>query len=1160
MRFDTIHIPAFGPFTDFSRDFENNGHDIHLVYGANEAGKSSLLRGIHQMFYGIPAHSNDTFVHEKTKLRIGGSISHNTKKLSFLRKKGRANTLLDPQGNTIDDAELGTFLGTVNGEFFDSMFGLDTQSLRDGADALLSGEGDLGTQLFSASLGGTPIEAAITKLEAEADSLFKGSGSKNKSILPALKAYKEGEKLANSSATKVTAWNALLKDIKSAQAAFDCVDQRLSENRSRALQLSNLTSALPTYSKFLQLSSQLEANSAPDVSSDFIPRFRSTLAQQKDLSRSLQIQQQSILDQQQDLAKIPDSDAALQHIVEVEVLSNGFETYLANLEAVEQLQREIESLESTLQIYSEQLELDSPDQIDQLSTISEIQHSQFKQLAQALSKQELRRQLAESELTEIESNIAQHQDDQQCFSNSSDTSELEDLIQLSESHAAELPHQEVREEEAQKLSHRKDILVSQLKLGSLADPAIAESDIPGLAVPSEDAIQQQLQRENDLLENLQSHQHKIEGYEEELATEQSQLDRLKAQAAIYSHADLTTARQSRDSQLSDISVTVSAEKTLTADTFTQLSTAINLADTIADALHSNAENIAMAETHLVKIESLTLKKQNSERYKQEVLNDLEKWSTAWQARCAAIPVQLQSPADMLQWRSQWHELCTTIEDLNERQRRIEKHSEQGQRLIAQMQLTVQSKDNNFRALLSHLKSEFKAATRGQGKLEAAQTALVSAQLKRTSAIEKFDLAESALADSQSSWSTLCAGDDFPVNSHPDQVLALIDKRGLAQQEAISYNSNLKELETKTKSVENYSSKASELTQLLLDENSDDVSLSVPQLKQHIAIAQQAHTKAATINDSITAEQRKLPALELQINDLDAELQKFLEQVPVGELDAMEAAILTIESKAKLSEALASQRDTLQSLANQGKQNDLDTFFAELDGLDPDQLKLELDALAATAQPLQHERDTSLKALDEFKQQQHALQQASDTAAAHKQDAANALALLVTDTERFIRLQYAISFLRDQVEAFRKKSQGPMIEKTSHYFSALTSNRYSGVAAQLDDKGKPQLVALRRNGDTNLEVHTAGLSEGTADQLYLALRLAAIDLHLDKHTPIPLILDDLLMTFDDERTRALLPVLVELSKKTQILIFTHHSHLNALAQQTSPELQLHQLTG
>ena len=87
------------------------------------------------------------------------------------------------------------------------------------------------------------------------------------------------------------------------------------------------------------------------------------------------------------------------------------------------------------------------------------------------------------------------------------------------------------------------------------------------------------------------------------------------------------------------------------------------------------------------------------------------------------------------------------------------------------------------------------------------------------------------------------------------------------------------------------------------------------------------------------------------------------------------------------------------------------------------------------------------------------------------------------------------------------------------------------------------------------VETSGLSEGTGDQLYLALRLAAIDLHLENHPPIPLILDDLLMTFDDERTKALLPVLKDLSRRTQILIFTHHSHLKELVGQ---EVEVHDL--
>ena len=87
-----------------------------------------------------------------------------------------------------------------------------------------------------------------------------------------------------------------------------------------------------------------------------------------------------------------------------------------------------------------------------------------------------------------------------------------------------------------------------------------------------------------------------------------------------------------------------------------------------------------------------------------------------------------------------------------------------------------------------------------------------------------------------------------------------------------------------------------------------------------------------------------------------------------------------------------------------------------------------------------------------------------------------------------------------------------------------------------------------------------MSEGTRDQLYLALRLAALERYLEEHEPMPLILDDLLITFDNERTKAILPQLAILAERTQVFLFTHHEHLVELCRQTLGEerFQLHRL--
>lgn len=73
-----------------------------------------------------------------------------------------------------------------------------------------------------------------------------------------------------------------------------------------------------------------------------------------------------------------------------------------------------------------------------------------------------------------------------------------------------------------------------------------------------------------------------------------------------------------------------------------------------------------------------------------------------------------------------------------------------------------------------------------------------------------------------------------------------------------------------------------------------------------------------------------------------------------------------------------------------------------------------------------------------------------------------------------------------------------------------------------------------------------MSEGTRDQLYLALRLAGLELHLQDHESMPMILDDLLVHFDDNRATNALKALSHLGQTSQVLLFTHHAHVVELA--------------
>ena len=106
-----------------------------------------------------------------------------------------------------------------------------------------------------------------------------------------------------------------------------------------------------------------------------------------------------------------------------------------------------------------------------------------------------------------------------------------------------------------------------------------------------------------------------------------------------------------------------------------------------------------------------------------------------------------------------------------------------------------------------------------------------------------------------------------------------------------------------------------------------------------------------------------------------------------------------------------------------------------------------------------------------------------------------------------------------------------------------------MKADFSDKGEPVLKAMRTGDGTALSIDA--LSDGTRDQMFLALRLGGLSRHVETSGSVPFIVDDVLVHFDDARASAALLALADLAEKTQIIFFTHHKHLVELAEKTVP---------
>ena len=105
------------------------------------------------------------------------------------------------------------------------------------------------------------------------------------------------------------------------------------------------------------------------------------------------------------------------------------------------------------------------------------------------------------------------------------------------------------------------------------------------------------------------------------------------------------------------------------------------------------------------------------------------------------------------------------------------------------------------------------------------------------------------------------------------------------------------------------------------------------------------------------------------------------------------------------------------------------------------------------------------------------------------------------------------------------------EHAAGIFTKLTGGRYNRVI--LDRTMTP---SVQEAGEV-LPHESSQLSQGTIDQLYLAVRLALCDLVLPEENAVPILLDDALVNFDDQRMAAALDYLLNLSARRQILLFT-----------------------
>ena len=254
MRIRELRLLRYGKFTDRLLRLPHAPQDIHLVVGANEAGKSTMRRALSDWLFGFPMRSTGMdFLHPMQDLRLGGIIEDNTasrgepssgqdtatggtkekgpsdgqiRSLNFERRKGQKNTLRTPADEPLPDSTLHAWLGSLQAEEFRRMYALDHATLVEGSESILQASDDIGRMLFQAAAGIEHLGDALKALQQEADSLWAPRKSGNRIFYQQQDAYEEARRTLSQAQLRTRDW-------KESHDALTDVQHQLEEARSK---------------------------------------------------------------------------------------------------------------------------------------------------------------------------------------------------------------------------------------------------------------------------------------------------------------------------------------------------------------------------------------------------------------------------------------------------------------------------------------------------------------------------------------------------------------------------------------------------------------------------------------------------------------------------------------------------------------------------------------------------------------------------------------------------------------------------------------------------------------------------------------------------------------------------------------------------------------
>jgi len=1157
MRFSTFTLARYGHFADHSLELpapQLGAADLHIIIGPNEAGKSTLRAGLVEFLFGMEQRTPFNFRYDYKDLLLSAVIEVDGEVEHLQRRKAQRGTLRDSQNNIVADGHLAALLNGLDRESYVRQFALDQETLVAGGQNLLSNRSNLSTLMFEAASGISDVAAHQQMLEGQAASLWRRARPGNTQFGAAAKLIQEADRNKRAAITNAPAYAKLQRDLRQAEAARDAARALFDTLQTENTALERLRRTAPNVARLNDLDQQLGALNtahpnaprlAVDAPSRFLQAREKTALLDADLCRHNESHARL-------LARSRDLD------VDENILNatSRIEALVAESARIADFPRELSRRQGEISA-NEQRACAVARHIgwSEATDRGNVSH----QLPALISRQQL------VALTATRSELTNRVD---TCTNTLAT--ITDELNKLDAEVAELQSIDVAETLSGALSAARQLGEIEERTTEFNDAAVNAkrlldnilselspwdrglNDLQTLTIVSLAELDEHTALAQRAKQVLEKHSARTRELRVQVSALNTELDTRRAQRKIVDLQLLEIARSERDRLWSSLR---EGESNL-ANVAKQYEQFVVAADSLADERFISAETIA-------RVEQLEVDRAKAEAELRETTNsmhaagdDLEQLHSNWAQSMLALTLEGMTPARYRNWLGQRQQ---ALEAKQRWQAAVAAQSSFAQRLVtvtANLRSALDAStsthttrdsanvSNAISAAEQLMREADRRTTEHAQKLEQRTEVL----RRRTASERQYGIVQDAWHEWQSAWQ---------VNVNACKLPATISVS--AATDALERMAEIEQSLAQIELIEN------EFTTVMardIDLHTDNAHACAQQLDPSIAALPAAAIVAtlhARLRHSLTAASSR-DELKQQLDEagehiamttdalrsVRAQTASLFADAGLANDADFDSLRSVVELSAEFDQLEDERRTKLNATIEAADGTSLESLRGALAASDPDQRTARMQALIEDELPEARARleQCSVEHNDKRRELESIVGADLNTSAAAQaeEDRQHAIAKVTDISTEYFDVSLRSRVLRWAVERYKQENQSPLLARAQQIFAQLTQDRYVGLLVDIDH-AQPELSVRLASGK---EIQLTGLSVGTRDQLFLALRLAAVELQISQSKALPFIADDLFVNFDEGRTTAGFKALAHLARHTQVFYLSHHAHVVDLA--------------